>query len=145
MTAAAPRAAMAGAGVVGRDPIDGLIGRDVVQQVKQHGRIADPASGDLDRPEFQRLCVDPEVNLAPVAWLGRPTLPSQPITIAFGFHTGAVDQEVQGTRAGSVRDVDGQSVLATAKGAEVRHRPVQPGKLRQARHHAGRLPTWQAK
>jgi hypothetical protein len=68
----------------------------------------------------------------------------QPLTIAFGFHAGAVDQQVQGTSAGPVGDVDGQGLLATAKRAEVRHRTVEPGKLKQARHHPGGLPKRQA-
>jgi hypothetical protein len=47
---------VAGAGVVGAvgcDHADGLIARDLVQQVGQHGRIADPTARDLDGPDFQ--------------------------------------------------------------------------------------------
>lgn len=70
--------------------------------------------------------------------------PGRPLAIAFGFHTGAVDQEMQGTRAGAVGDVNGQRLLAAAKGAEVWHRPAQPGKLKQAGNHTGGLPQRQS-
>ena len=94
---------MTGAGVVGTigcDHADELASRDLVQQVGQHGRIADPAAGDLNGPDFQRLRIDPEVDLAPVPWLGRPMFPGQPLAIAFGFHACAVDQEMQRAGAG---------------------------------------------
>lgn len=77
-----------GAGVVGAircDDADGLIARDLVQQVGQHGRIADPAAGYLDRPELHCLRIDAEVNLAPVPWLGGPVFPGQPLAIASAF------------------------------------------------------------
>lgn len=38
--------------------------------------------------------------------------------------------EVHRTDDGSAGDVDGQGLLATAQGAEVRHWPVQSGKLK---------------
>src|SRR3990167_7323930 len=135
-----------GAGVVGTigcDHADGLAARDLVQQVGQHGGISNPAAGDLDGPDFQRFCINPKVNLAPIAWFGWPVLLCQPLAIAFGFHACAVDQEVQGTGAGAVGNMDCQGLLAAAKGAVVRHRPIQPGKPQKARHHTCRLPQWQ--
>jgi hypothetical protein len=53
----------------------------------------------------------------------------QPRAIAPGLHTCAVDQQVQGAGAGAVGDVDGQALLAAAKGADVWDRPIQPGKI----------------
>jgi|GEM_PF-2224461 len=50
---------------------------------------------------------------------------------------------VWGTRAGAIGDVDGQGLLATTKGAEVWHRPVKPGKLKQTGDQPGGLPKWQ--
>ena len=38
---------------------DVLISGDLGQQIGQHGGVANVAAGDLDRPDFQRLLVDP--------------------------------------------------------------------------------------
>ena len=58
-----------------------LVARDLIQQVGPHGRIADPTAGDLDGPDFQCIRIDPEVNLAPVPWLGRPKFLGQSLAI----------------------------------------------------------------
>jgi hypothetical protein len=54
-------------GTVCGDAADLLIGRDLAQQIWQHRRIADMATGDLDGPNLQRFLVDPKVDLAPNA------------------------------------------------------------------------------
>lgn len=56
------------------------------------------------------------------------------------FDPGAVDQQVQRPLQLTIRDVDGQRFLATAKRAEVGHRPVVADKAQQALDEAGRLP-----
>lgn len=38
---------------VGGDRSNVLIGRNLLQQLRQHGRITDVAGGDLDRPNLQ--------------------------------------------------------------------------------------------
>ena len=56
---------MAFSGVVGAiccDTGNVLIGGDLGQQFGQHGGIPDVAAGDLDRPDLQRLFVDPEMD-----------------------------------------------------------------------------------
>jgi len=76
--------AVAGPGIIGPicgDDAEGLVVRDLIQQVGPHGRIADPTAGDLDGPDFQSIRSDPEVNLAPVPWPGRPMFYGQPLTI----------------------------------------------------------------
>jgi hypothetical protein len=71
------------------DHAAGLVARDLIQQVGQHGRrVTHPAAGDLARPDSQRFRVNPKVNLVPVAWFPRPVIPGKPFSIAFGFHTG---------------------------------------------------------
>ena len=70
MMAAAPRAALASWHLrVSKAPsavtLDLLIGRDLVQKFRQHGRVAHVAGGELRRPDFQRLLVDRDVDLAP--------------------------------------------------------------------------------
>jgi hypothetical protein len=70
------------AGVIGPVCGDGaniLIGRDLVDKVRQDGRIADVAPGDLDGPNFQRLFVDPDVDLAPDPPFGTAMLAGVPL------------------------------------------------------------------
>ena len=72
-----------GAGIIGSicgDDAEGLVVRDLIQQVGPHGRIADPTAGDLDGKDFQGIHSDPEVNLAPVPWPGRPMFYGQPLS-----------------------------------------------------------------
>lgn len=54
-------------GAIGCDAADLLIGRNLIEQFGQHRRIADVAGGELGRTDFQRLFVDPYVDLAPDA------------------------------------------------------------------------------
>lgn len=44
----------------------GLTGRNLSQQLWQHGRVPTSVAGDLDGPYLQRLCVNAEVNLGTV-------------------------------------------------------------------------------
>ncbi len=133
----------AGASVIGAiccDQADALAIWDLVKEVGQYGRVADPAADDADGPVLQRVRVDPEVNLAPVTRLRRPVFIGQPPAIAFGIHTHTADQQVQCARRRTIWDLDVQGLLAVAKCAEVRHRPIQPSKIKQTCHHPGRLP-----
>ena len=54
----------------------------------------------------------------------------KPLAFALGFDPGAVDQEVQRTGAGPIGNGDVQAFLAARQRAEVRHRPIEPGKLK---------------
>jgi hypothetical protein len=54
-------------GTVGRDAGDLLICWDLVERVRQHGRVAHIAARDFERPDFQCFLVDPEMDLAPEA------------------------------------------------------------------------------
>lgn len=68
MIAAAPRAAMARVeSAVCGDAGDLLIGRDLVQKFGQHRCVAHVAGGELCRPDFQRLRISSDVDLAPDA------------------------------------------------------------------------------
>ena len=96
---------MALAGVVGAvsgDAADLLIGRDLVEQLGQHGRVAHVAGGELGRPDLQRLLVDPDVDLAPDAAFRAAVLAGVPLAFALDLDAGAVDQQVQ--RALASRD-----------------------------------------
>ena len=52
-------------GPVGGDAGDLLIGRDLVEPIGQHGRVAHIAAGDLGCADFQRLLVNADAYLAP--------------------------------------------------------------------------------
>ncbi len=70
MIAAAPRAAMASWHLrVSNAPsaVTLAVSRagGLVEQFRQHGRIADVACDALGRPDIQRLFIDPDVDLAP--------------------------------------------------------------------------------
>ena len=98
---------MAFSGVVGAicgDDGNVLIGGDLGQQFGQHGGIPDVAAGDLDRPDLQRLFVDPEMDLAPDAAFCPAVLARVPLTFPFDLDPGAVDQEMQRTLRAPMRD-----------------------------------------
>lgn len=99
-------------GPVCGDVADLLIGRDLAEQLRQHGRIADIAASELDRPDFQCFLIDPEVNLAPDAAFGAAMLAGIPLTFTLNLDPGAVDQEVQRPLRSSIRDVYGEGLLA---------------------------------
>jgi hypothetical protein len=85
---------------------------------------ADPATGDLYGPDFQRLLIDTDMDLAPQAALRAPMLAGVPLTFAFGLDAGSVDQQVQRPLRATVGNVQSHSLLAPAERAEIRHRPV---------------------
>ena len=95
------------------------------------------APGDLDRPDLQRLLVDPEVDLAPDPSLGAAMLAGMPLT--FKLDPRAVHQQVQRPFGAAIRDVHGQGLLAPGQGAEVEHRPVETDQPQQALDEPGRL------
>jgi hypothetical protein len=139
-------------GPVGGDACDLLIGRDLAEQLRQHGRIAYVAAGDLDRPDLQRLLIDPDVDLAPDAALGTAMLARVPLAFSLDLdpprrfaRTGGayrldVDQERQRALRPTMRNGDGKGLLATAQGAEVGHIPVQADQPQKALHEPRRLP-----
>ena len=69
------------------------------------------ASGNLERPNLQRLFVDPEMDLAPDAPLGASMLARVPLTFAFDLDAGAIDQQVQGTLRAAIGNVHGEGLL----------------------------------
>ena len=98
MTPWAPRSAIASwhfsgiVGTVGGDAADLLIRRDLVEQIGQHRRMTDLAPGDLDGPYFQRLFVDPEVDLTPDPLFCTAMVAGVPL--AFHLDPCAVDQQM---------------------------------------------------
>lgn len=85
------------AGIVGAvcgNTADLLSGRDLVEQFRQHGCIANVATGELDRSDFQSFLVNPEVNLAPDAAFGAAMLAGIPLPFALDLDPGTVDEQV---------------------------------------------------
>lgn len=89
-------------GAVSRDATDGLTGRDLVQQFRQHRCITNVAGRYFDRPDLQSFLVDPYVYLAPNAPLGAAVLAGVPFTFAFGLDTCSVNQQLQQVGAAAV-------------------------------------------
>lgn len=52
------------------DTADLLILRDLRQQIWEDRGISDRIGGDFNSPDIKRLCVDPDVHLAPLATIG---------------------------------------------------------------------------
>lgn len=65
-------------GPVGSDAADLLVRRDRVERIRQHRRIADVASGDLDSPNLKRFLIDSELDLAADPPLGTTMLAGVP-------------------------------------------------------------------
>ena len=83
-------------GTVGGDAGNLLIGRDLVEKLRQYGRVADITGGELCRADFQRLFINSDVDLAPDAPFRAAMLAGIPLSLAFHLDPGAVDQQVQG-------------------------------------------------
>ena len=71
---------MTGAGVMGTvctDFVGRLVSGDLAQQFGEHGSITNPATGDLNRPDFKRIRINPQIDLAALPRLGRPVFRGQ--------------------------------------------------------------------
>ena len=64
---------------------------------RQHRRVAYVAAGDLDRPDLQRLLVDPEMDLVPDTALCPAMLARVPLAFALDLDPSAIDKQVQWT------------------------------------------------
>ena len=109
-------------GAIGSDGGDLLVGRDLIEWCRQHGRMAQVAGGELSGSDFERLLVKSDVELAPESVLRAAKIAGVPLTFAFDRDAGAVDQEAQGASRSPIGNVDLPCLLTTAEGAEVRHR-----------------------
>jgi hypothetical protein len=70
---------------VGCDATEFLISGDLIEQVRQHGRIPDAAVSDLDGPYFQRLFINPNMYLAPQPPFGSTVLACVPFSFALSL------------------------------------------------------------
>lgn len=77
-------------GAISGDAGDLLIGWNLVEQFGQHRRVAHFAGCELGRPDFQRLLVNSNVDLAPDAAFGAAVLAGIPLPFAFDLDPRAV-------------------------------------------------------
>ena len=116
-----------------------LIVRDLVEQMRQHWRVAGVTPRDLDGSNFQCSLVDTNMDLAPDTPFGAAMLAGVPVAFTFNLVAGAIhcpavvcistmrgDQHVQRAFRATILDVDRKRPRPSADGAEVRHGPVQP-------------------
>lgn len=127
------------------DAADGFIRRYLPEQLGQHGRIAHAVVGDFDGPNLQRLGIDGQMDIAPLTPVLGAVFLAFPFPFAQKLDAGAVDQQIQRRAAGPVRQLHLESLLATADGAEVWHRPVQTRQAQQALDQAQTLAQRQIK
>ena len=76
-------------GAVCGDATDLLFGWDLIEQFRQHGRVADASAGELDGSDLQCLLVDPEVDFAPDPPFGTAMLARIPLAFTLDLDTGA--------------------------------------------------------
>ena len=67
-----------------------LIARDLVEQMRQHRCVAGVAARDLDCPDFQRLFINADVDLAPDAPFGAAVLARVLFALTLDLDAGAV-------------------------------------------------------
>lgn len=85
---------MAGLGVVGAiaaDTADGLIGRYLAEQFRQHRRIPGAVVGDFNGPDCQRAGIDTQMHLAPLASILGTILIEFSLAFTQELDAGAVD------------------------------------------------------
>ena len=116
-----------------------LIAWDLVEQMGQHRRISGVAARDLDCPDFQRLFINSNVDLAPDAPLGAAVLARVPFAFTLDLDPCAVDKQVQRALRASIWNVDRKCLLPSADGAEIRHIPIESRQPQEASHKASRL------
>jgi hypothetical protein len=58
------------------DAAELLIRRDLIEQIRQHGRVPDAATRDLDCPYPLRFLIDPNMYLAPQPPFGPTSCPA---------------------------------------------------------------------
>ena len=108
---------VAGLGVIGPIRAHGvqrLMCGDLGEELRQHGSVPDGVVRDLDGSDLQRLSIDAQVNLAPLAPVVSTMLLGLPFTFTQHLHAGAVDQQVQAGAVGACRDGHAQGLLAPA-------------------------------
>jgi len=93
--------------------------------LRRHRSVSDIVGGDADSPYLQRLRINADVQLAPLAPTLRPMLFAFPLAFSQEFNACGVNQQVQAGCARAVRHLHIQTALAATQRAEVGDRPHQ--------------------
>lgn len=67
------------------DAAELLIQRDLIEPIRQHGRVPNAATRDLDCPYLQRFLIDPNMYLAPQPPFGSTLLAGIPLAFTLSF------------------------------------------------------------
>jgi len=102
-------------------------------------RIPDAVGCDFNGTDLQRLCVNAQMHLAPLAPVIGPMFLALPLTFAQHLDASAIDQQVQRLASALMRQRHLQMLLAPTQGAEISNTPIQTGQIQQALDHAGGL------
>lgn len=99
----------------------------LAQRLGQHRRIPHRVGGHFNRPDFQRLRIDPQVHLAPLAAVLRAMFFRFPLAFAQHLDTGTANQQVQPRLGRTTRNDNLQMLLPPADRTGVKCWPIQPG------------------
>jgi len=77
---------------------DSLVIGNLVEQARQHRRVAGRIVGHLDGPDFQRSRIDAKMDLAPLTTVVGAVPLRLPFAFAEHLDASAVDQKVQSCR-----------------------------------------------
>src|SRR5450830_964442 len=91
---------------ISADAFDGLVERDLGQQLGQHRCISDGVGGHLDGAYFQRLRIDAQMDLAPFTPVLGAMLLALPFALAEELDAGAVHQQLQWRLGSLVAQLD---------------------------------------
>lgn len=124
---------MAGLGVISTITRHGGNRRgNLGEQFRQHWGIAHAVAGDLNRSNFQRLGINPQMHLAPLAAVVGTVLLGFPFAFAQHLDPSAIDQQMERVISASIGDRHLQMLLASRNRAEIGNLPIQSRQLKQA-------------
>lgn len=103
-----------------------LVARNLVQKIRYNSCIGYLVAGYANRTYLQRLCINTDVQFAPLTTALRAMLFAFPFAFAQKLDASGINEQMQPRLTGPVLNMDLQAALATADCAEVRYRPIQP-------------------
>ena len=117
-----------------------LVRAELSEQSFGLGGVTLAVVGHFHRPHIQGLGIDGQMDLAPGTTVFGAVFFDFPLALTADFDARAVDQQVQRTGLATNGNLDRQSGLPAADGAETRHRPVQLQEFQQTADQSAGLP-----
>lgn len=102
----------------------GYASKDVAWYHRTHRRIAYAVVVHLNGPYLQRLRINAQMHLTPLAAILGAVLFAFPFALTQELDAGAVNQQMLPLTAALVVELYGKTLVAAADGAVVGHRPV---------------------